>query len=194
MSVLVIGLLLFFAAHLVPTRADLKRQFSERLGVAGYKIAFSTVSLVGLALIVVGFGEVRTGSDWNPQLWIPPVWARHLAFALMLPAFVLLVAAYVPSRIRSAIRHPMLAAVKTWAFSHLLANGDLASLLLFGSFLAYAVYDRISLKYRAVAVPEAPVGVLNDIVVLAGGAAAYGFMLTIGHARLIGMPLLPGWA
>ena len=194
MIILMAGLMLFFAAHLVPTKAHLKHQLVERLGVAGYKIVFSIVSLIGLAMIVIGFGGAQTTPVWNSQLWMPPIWARHLAFALMLPAFVLLVAAYVPSRIRTGMRHPMLVAVKIWAFSHLLANGDLASLLLFGSFLAYAVYDRISLKYRPVAAPSPAGHALNDAAVVAGGGALYGFMLTIGHARLIGMPLLPGWA
>ena len=100
-------------------------------------------------LIVLGYHKLQIMPGKNPQLWNPPVWSRHLAFVLMLPSFVLLVAAYVPSRIRTAVKHPMLAAVKIWAFAHLLANGDLGSLVLFGSFLAWAVYDRISVKRRA---------------------------------------------
>ncbi len=114
----------------------------------------------------------------------------------MVPAMVLLVAAYVPSRIRTATKHPMLAAVKIWAVGHLLANGDLASILLFGSFLAYAIYDRISVWQRAVPVPVAPASMplVNDVLVIALGLGLYVFMLTVGHSRLIGVPLLPGWS
>lgn len=190
---LVLGLLIFFLVHLVPTQTDLRRGLVERLGVNGYKAAFSVVALIGLVLIVVGFGKMQVMPGKNPELWTPPVWTRHLAFLLMLPAFVLLVAAYVPSRIRTAVKHPMLAAIKLWAVAHLLANGDLASLLLFGSFLGFAVYDRISVKHRGILPAPAPGGFLNDAFVVAAGVALYLFMLTIGHARLIGVPLLPGW-
>jgi uncharacterized membrane protein len=108
---------------------------------------------------------------------------------------ILLVAAYVPSRIRSATRHPMLIAIKLWAVSHLLANGDLASVMLFGSFLIFAGYDRFSVGRRAA---RRPLGIRtggfgNDVIVVAGGVALYAFMLLVGHVWLIGVALLPGW-
>ncbi len=190
---LILGLLIFFVVHLVPTESDLRRGLVDRLGANGYKAVFSILSLIGFVLIVVGFGKLQVMPGKNPEIWAPPVWTRHLAFLLMLPSFVLIVAAYVPSHIRTAVKHPMLAGVKLWALAHLLANGDLASIILFGSFLAYGVYDRISVKRRGVMPAPAPAGVLNDAIVLAAGAALYIFMLTIGHARLIGVPLLPGW-
>jgi len=192
---LVLGLLIFFLVHLAPTQVDLKRGLIERFGLLGYKAIFSALSLVGLVLIVVGYGKLQVMAGKNPEIWTPPVWTRHLTFLFMIPAMVLLVAAYVPSRIRTIVKHPMLAAIKFWAAGHLLANGDLASILLFGSFLAYAVYDRISVKQRVVMQPSAPsnAGWFNDALVVAGGLALYVFMLTIGHARLIGVPLLPGW-
>ncbi|MCL4766078.1 MAG: NnrU family protein [Hyphomicrobiaceae bacterium] len=195
MVLLVLGLVFFLAVHLVPTRPDTRRRLIQRLGPNGYKAAFSVLSLIGLVLIVVGFGELQVMAGGNPQIWTPPAWTRHLASLLMLPAMVLIVAAYVPSRIRTAAKHPMLAAVKLWAFGHLLANGDLASVLLFGSFLGYAVYDRTSAKRRTMLAPSAPPagGMLNDAVVIAAGVALYAFMLTVGHARLIGVPLIPGW-
>lgn len=193
MILLVIGLLIFFLVHIIPAQTDLRRGLVERLGTNGYKAVFAAVSLIGFVLIVVGFGKLQVMPGKNPEIWTPPVWARHIALLLMLPAFVLLVAAYVPSRIRTATKHPMLAAIKLWAASHLLANGDLASMLLFGSFLAFAVYDRISVKRRAIATPPAPPSLINDAFVVAIGVALYVFMLTIGHARLIGVPLLPGW-
>jgi uncharacterized membrane protein len=195
MLLLVVGLIVFFLVHLVPTQSELRSGLVQRMGLHGYKAAFSIASIIGLALIIIGYGKLQVMAGKNPQLWVPPIWTRHLAFVLMLPALVLLVAAYVPSRIRTAAKHPMLAAIKLWAASHLLANGELASLLLFGSFLAYAVYDRISLKHRPVLAPAAPRSgsIANDAFVVVAGVALYIFMLTVGHARLIGVPLLSGW-
>lgn len=195
MLLLVLGLLLFFLAHIVPTQVDLRRGLVERLGANGYKAAVSVVSLVGLVLIIAGYGKLQVMAGKNPEIWTPPVWTRHIAFLLMLPAMVLFVAAEVPSHIRTAVKHPMLAGVKVWAAAHLLANGDLASLLLFGNFLAYAVYDRISIKQRMVMPRPAPRsgGLRNDVIVVAVGVALYAFMLTVGHAWLIRVPLLPGW-
>ena len=192
---LVLGLLLFFLVHLVPTRPDLRSGLVERFGQGGYKAIISVISLAGLVLIVVGFGKLQVMPAKNPELWIPPVWTRHLAFLLMLPAMILFVAAEVPCHIRTAVKHPMLAGIKIWATAHLLANGDLASILLFGSFLGYAIYDRISVKQRMVAPRPGPRsgGIRNDIIVVALGLALYIFMLSIGHAWRIGVPLLPGW-
>ena len=113
----------------------------------------------------------------------------------MLPAMILLVAAYVPSRIRSAVGHPMLAAIKIWALAHLLANGDLASLVLFGSFLVWVVVDRISVKRRGALGPlgsATSTSPINDLIVVGVGLALYAVMLVWGHRWLIGVPLLAG--
>ena len=195
MLTFLLGLVLFFLVHLVPTQTDLRRGLVDRFGSGGYKAVISVVSLIGLVLIVVGFGDLQTMPGKNPELWVPPVWTRHIAFLLMLPAMILFVAAEVPSRIRSAVKHPMLAGIKVWAAAHLLANGDLASVLLFGSFLGYAVYDRISVKQRMVAARPGPQsgGLRNDFLVVALGVGLYAFMLLVGHALLIRVPLLPGW-
>lgn len=192
---LVLGLLTFFLVHLVPTQPDLRRGLVERLGPGAYKAVISAVSLIGLILIIIGFGKLQVMPGKNPELWTPPVWARHIAFLLMLPAMILFVAAEVPSHLRAAVKHPMLAGIKIWAAAHLLANGDLASVLLFGSFLAYGIYDRISVKQRMVPPRPGPRngGLGNDLFVVALGAALYVFMLTVGHAWLIRVPLLPGW-
>jgi uncharacterized membrane protein len=193
MTKLVSGLLLFFLVHLVPAAPRVRERLSRALGSAPYRALFSLVSIAGLVLIVLGYGELQTLGRGNPQLWVPPVWTRHLVLLLMIPAMILLVAAYVPSRIRNAVEHPMLTAVIIWAFSHLLANGDLASALLFGSFLVYAVFDRVSAQRRAAFGPlgKAPGRAANDLLVVAGGLALYAFMLFWGHAKLIGVPLLP---
>jgi uncharacterized membrane protein len=188
---LVLGLLLFFAVHLVPTAPDVRRGLAERFGEGAYKAAFSGLSIVGFALIVIGYHKLQLNPGKNIQLFSPPEWGRHVAYLLMLPAMILLVAAYVPSRIRNALKHPMLAAIKLWALAHLLANGDLASALLFGSFLAYAVYDRISVKQRQALGPlgARTGGAVNDVIVIGVGVALYAFMVLLGHGVLIGVPL-----
>jgi uncharacterized membrane protein len=188
---LIIGLVIFLGAHLVPTFPETRAALRIRLGESGYKGLFSLVSLLGLLLIALGFGEARMAS-WNMVLWSPPVWTKHIAFALMLPAFILLVATYIPSHIRDRAKHPMLAAVKIWALAHLIANGDLAGVLLFGSFLAYGVYDRISVKRRGALGPLGARhgGVFNDALVVLIGLVLFALMLTKGHAWLIGVPLL----
>lgn len=192
MWTLLAGLGIFHAIHLVPTRVGLRDSLIDRLGRNGYLGLFSLVSLVSLALIVIGYGEMRGLARANPQLWIPPTWTRHVTYLLMLAAMILLVAAYVPSRIRDAARHPMLASIKLWALAHLLVRGDLASLLLFGSFLAYAVYDRISVKHRGARGPlgDAKGTARSDVIVVAVGLLAYAGMLFGGHAALIGVPLM----
>jgi uncharacterized membrane protein len=192
MLVLILGLVIFFAAHLVPASPGLRDGLVTRFGENAYKIAFSVVSLAGLALIVLGYHKLQLMPGKNPVLWDPPTWTRHITFLLMLPAMILLVASQVPSRIRTATKHPMLIAIKTWALAHLIANGDLGSLVLFGTFLAFAVYDRISIKRRPRAAnpPPAPSSAINDVLVVFAGVALYAFMLVWGHTYLIGVPLI----
>jgi uncharacterized membrane protein len=193
MWLLLIGLGLFFVAHLVPTRPDLRTRLVARLGAGRYSGLFSVVSLVALVMIVWGYGRMQGLARGNPQVWDPPAWSKHVTMLLMVPALILLVAAYVPSRIRNATRHPMLIAIMLWALGHLLANGDLASLLLFGSFLAYAVYDRISAGQRHALGPlgEAKGGLRGDAAAIAGGLVLYALLLFWGHQKLTGVPLLP---
>ena len=123
------------------------------------------------------------------MLYPPPTMLRHVALLLMLPVFPLLLAAYLPGRIQSAAKHPMLLAVKFWAVAHLLANGTLVDVLLFGSFLAWAVLDRIAVKRRAGprATPGASPSPLNDAKALVGGLAIYGVIVLWAHGWLIGV-------
>jgi uncharacterized membrane protein len=195
MLLMVVGLIVFVLIHLVPTASDVRRALVERLGEGTYKIAFSVISAIGLALIVYGYGKLYATPGKNPQIWSPPNGMRHATMLLMLVSFVLLAAAYIPSRIRTAVKHPMLAAVKLWALAHLLVRGDLASMVLFGTLLAWAVYDRISVKQRAALGPlgTRTGGLAGDVAVLAVGVGLYVVMLLWGHARLIGVPLVPGW-
>jgi len=189
MLVLVIGLIVFFAIHLVPSNAELRDGLTARFGVLGYRAIFSILSLIGLVLIVLGFWKLQLHPGKNPQLWYPPVWARHIAVALMLPSMIALVAAYIPSRIHTILKHPMLVALKIWALAHLLANGDLAALVLFGSFLAFGVYDRISVKRRHA---PGPLGDrtgpwINDVIVVVLGCVFYAVILLWAHQYVIGV-------
>jgi len=123
------------------------------------------------------------------QVWSPPSWTRWVAIVLMIPAFILLVAAYVPGQIKAKVRHPFLVAIKTWALAHLIANGDLASIFLFGSFLLYAVYDRIAVKRREetglITVPDTGPA-RNDVTSLVVGLLLYVAFLLWLHPLLIG--------
>lgn len=191
MFVLLLGLVLFLGIHVVPTLPDARAGLAARIGENGYKMLFSVISVVGLVLIVWGFGLAR-GSTANVQLWTPPPWTKHVAFALMPFAFILLVATYIPSHVRDRAKHPMLAAIKIWALAHLIANGDLAGVILFASFLAYGVYDRISVKKRGALglLGQRHGGVAADIAVVVIGLALYAVMLFWGHRVLIGVPLV----
>ncbi|PTW60463.1 putative membrane protein [Breoghania corrubedonensis] len=187
MEILIIGLALFVAAHLVPARPALRAGLVERLGPVGYRAVFGLVSLAGFVLIVYGFGMAR--AQGVPVLYDPPPWTRHIAMLLMLFAFILIPAAYLPGRIKATVKHPMITAVKTWALAHLLVNGDAASLVLFLTFLAWGVYDRISLKRRPA--PESVRGSMrNDILAVVIGVVLYAAFVWKLHLWLIGVPIL----
>src|SRR3954453_14024739 len=143
---MILGLALFLAAHVFGRNREARAQAIARLGEGTYKILYSLVSLAGLALIVWGFAHYRA-TGWIDG-WYPPKAMKHITVALMLPAVILVAASYIRGRIYVTLKHPMLAGVKLWAAAHLLANGDLGSIILFGSFLGWAVFDRISLKHR----------------------------------------------
>jgi uncharacterized membrane protein len=188
MSYLILGLLIFLGAHSVKMLAPAWRDAQlARMGENGWKGVYSLVSVVGLGLIIWGFGVARVDS---PALWIPPIWTRHLAASLTLPAFILLVAAYLPgSRIKAAVGHPMVAGVKLWALSHLLANGKLVDLVLFGAFLVCAVADFISARRRdrvagrSYTVRKGP----RDAMVVGIGVVAWLLFAYVGHTWLIGV-------
>jgi len=189
MSLLVLGLLVFLGIHSVSIAAPHWRErMVLRLGAAPWRIAYSMLSLVGLALIIRGFGLARA---MPIVLYSPPAALHTLSRVLMVPVFPLLLAAYLPGRIQSAARHPMLVAIKLWAAAHLLANGSAADVLLFGGFLAWAVIDRISLKHRPAranaATPGAPPGRWNDLIAVVVGLALYALTIGWAHLRLLGV-------
>jgi uncharacterized membrane protein len=189
LSVMILGLVLFLGVHLVSTRRDFRSELIARFGESFYKLGYALISAAGLALIVWGFADYRA-HGWI-DVWTPPKAMRHITVALMLPAIILVVAAYIRGRIYTTLKHPMLTAVKLWAAAHLLANGDLGSIILFGAFLAWAVYDRISLKRRTDSgSPPIPVGgVGNDAIAVAVGVVAYLALGFAFHPVVIGVPV-----
>ena len=188
--VMIAGLVVFLGVHTLTTQRDLRARMIASVGDGTYKILYSLVSAVGLALIVWGFARYRA-TGWI-DVWQPPVAFRHITVALMLPAVILVVASYIRGRIYTTLKHPMLAGIKLWAAAHLLANGDLGSIILFGSFLAWAVFDRISLKRRKDAGgPPIPVGgPTNDLIAIAVGIIAYLALAFAFHPAVIGVPVI----
>lgn len=188
--VMILGLVLLLGVHLLSTQRELRARLIASAGEGGYKIGYALVSLLGLALIVWGFGHYRAAGMID--IWHPPRVLKLVAAVLMLPAVIMVVAAYVRGRIYSALKHPMLAGVKLWAATHLLTNGDLGGIILFGSFLAWAVFDRISLKRRAdTGSPPIPVGGIgNDLIAVAVGIVAYLALVFVFHPVVIGVPLV----
>ncbi len=190
MTILIAGLVVFIGTHVFTTLRGVRAGVIARIGEGPYKIGYSLLSAVGVVLIAVGFGRYRAAG--MIPVWDPPLWTRHLALTLMLIASVLLVSAYVPGHIRAALKHPMLAAVKIWALAHLLANGDLGAMILFGSLLAWAVYDRIAVKRRerVEGAPMRRAAWRNDIVAILLGIVVFGAFAFTLHPLLIGVPVM----
>jgi len=188
MSFLILGLVLFLGAHSVRILAGGWRDAQiARLGEMPWKGVYSLISAVGLGLIIWGYGLARADS---PVLWHSPPWTRHLTALLMGPAFILLVAAYLPgSHIKAAIGHPMVAGVKIWALAHLLANGKLSAVTLFGAFLVWAIVDFASARRRdRIAGRTYPVlGWSRDAMVIVIGLVAWALFALYGHLWLIGV-------
>jgi uncharacterized membrane protein len=190
--ILILGLVVFIAPHVFVTRREARTTVITRFGEGPYKGLFSLVSIIGVVLIAWGFARYRA-TGWI-DVWSPPTWTRHAADALMWPAIVCIVAAYVPGHIKRTLKHPMLVGVKLWAFAHLLANGDLGSIIIFGSILAWAVYDRISLKRRIdPGAPPIPMGGWkNDLIALIAGTLVYLALGFTFHPLVIGVPAFAG--
>ncbi|MEF8699310.1 MAG: NnrU family protein [Candidatus Accumulibacter sp. UW20] len=188
MTLLILGLVIFLGIH--STRifaAGFRNAQVAKLGLNGWKAVHSLLSIVGFVLLVYGYGEARLSPV---VVWSPPLWTRHLAALLTLPAFILLVAAYVPgTRIKQAVGHPMVAGVKVWAFAHLISNGTLADLLLFGSFLAWAILDYLCARRRdrAAGTVYATGPMTRDLAAGVIGLAAWVVFAFWAHGWLIGV-------
>jgi uncharacterized membrane protein len=186
--IMIVGLALFVASHAFITRRDARAALIARTGEVPYRILFSLVSIVAIVLIGWGFARYRA-AGWI-DVWYPPAWTRHVAVALVWPAIVLVVAAYIQGNIKRRLKHPMLVGIKLWALAHLIANGDLGSIILFGTILGWAVFDRISLKHRTdPGGPPVPIGGWgNDVIAVVVGTLVY---LALGfwfHPLVIGVP------
>jgi uncharacterized membrane protein len=193
MNMLAAGLVLFIAIHLLTTRRAARAALIDRLGEKVYKGAYSAVAIVGLALVVYGFGAYRASG--YVEIWHPPRALSHAAMLLVLPALVLFFVNQRPkSWIRAKARHPMLLGIKLWATAHLLANGDLGSIVLFGSLLGWAVFARASLKAREAAegAPDRDVRAFapDDWRALIVGPAVYALFVLWLHEWLFGVPVL----
>ena len=189
MFLLIVGIIIFLGAHTFTTLRGPRQSLTGSVGLNAYKGLHSIVSLIGFALICVGFSQYRAGG--LIPVWSPPLGMRHLTITLMWFAFVSLAAMNPsPSRIRGWLRHPMLVAVKIWALAHLLANGDLGGIILFGSFLAWAVWDRIAVKRRGdLGAPRLSSFTRTDIVTLVVGTIAWIVMMIL-HPWLIGVHVI----
>jgi uncharacterized membrane protein len=184
----ILGLIVFLGTHVFVTMRDRRAAVVARIGEWPYRGLFSLVSIVGIVLIGYGFAAYRAAGPI--MLWYPPSWTRHIVVALMWPASICIAGAYIPGNIKRVLKHPMLVGVKTWAFAHLCANGDLGGIVLFGSVLAWAVYDRITLKHRKDAgAPSIPVGgAKNDIIAIVIGTIIYLALGFAFHPVVIGVP------
>lgn len=187
LPVLILGLVVFLGTHIFVTFRDRRAALIARLGHS-YRVLFAVVSIAGLALIIWGYADYR--AHGAIVVWSPPAFMRHITIGLMLFAAIFVTAAFVPSHIRSKLKHPMLASIKTWALAHLLSNGDAGSILLFGSFLAWGVYARIAAKKRGdLGSTAAPAGWINDIIVVVVGIIVFLALGYAFHPIVIGVPV-----
>jgi uncharacterized membrane protein len=188
MLVLIAGLVLFLGVHSISIVAPTVRdELAARHGPL-YQGCYSILALIGLVLIVYGYAQARLEPI---VMYVPPPVLRYVTLILMVAALPLLLAAYLPGRIQTTVKHPMLTAVKAWSLGHLLSNGMLADVLLFGGFLVWAVADRISLKRRtAREVPGLPATRANDLIVVIGGVALAAAFLHGLHNWLFGIPVV----
>ncbi|RTR02936.1 NnrU family protein [Halomonas nitroreducens] len=191
MTVMILGLVIFLGVHSVRIVADdWRRERIAQWGEARWKALYGLASLVGLGIAIWGFGLMRL----DPLVvWTPPVAMRHLVALLMIPAFILLVAAYVPrNHFKAKLGHPMILGVKVWALAHLLANGRLGDIVFFGAFLLWAVLDFRAARRRPApapaSAPPAMSATLASLVIGVGAYAVFAFWL---HRVLIGVPVMP---
>jgi uncharacterized membrane protein len=190
LAIEILGLIVFLGAHVFVSMRNERAGLISRIGRGPYLGLFTLVSIVGLVLL--GFGFARYRAEGLIPVWYPPAWTRQIVVAAMWPASIAVVAAYIPGDIKRVLKHPMLVGVKIWAVAHLCANGDLGGMILFGAVLAWAVYDRITLKRRSdPGAPPIPVGGRrNDIIAILVGTILYLALGFVFHPIVIGLPAL----
>jgi uncharacterized membrane protein len=185
--VLILGLILFLGPHMFVALRPQRAAVVKAIGEWPYKALFVVVSIAGLYLIGKGFGMYRDAGQI--AVWSPPYFMRHVTELLMWPACVFVAAAYLPGDIKRVLKHPLLVGVKTWAFAHLLSNGDLGGIILFGAVLAWAVFDRVTLKHRTDpgGLPIPLGGRRNDIAAVIVGTILYLALGMVFHPLVVGV-------
>src|ERR1700736_2805871 len=186
LAILILGLLLFTGAHVLVAMREQRAALIARAGEGSYKILISVLSVLGIILIGYGFARYRA-TGWI-DIWYPPHWTYYVTQLLLWPACIFVVAAYIRGNIWRQLKHPMLVGVKTWAVAHLISNGDLGSILLFGSFLAWPGYDRMTLTRRpdAITLSIPAAAHRNDILALVVGTLLYLALGLVFHPLVIG--------
>jgi uncharacterized membrane protein len=187
--IMIAGLAVFIGSHVFVTMRPRRAAVITRIGEGAYKGLFSLVSIAGILLIAWGFARYRAAGYID--VWSPPPWTRHVTVLLVWPAIIAMVAAYIPGEIKKTLKHPMLVGVKLWAAAHLISNGDLGSIILFGSILGWAVFDRITLKHRTDpgGSPIPVGGRFNDVLAVIVGTALYFALGFLFHPWVIGVPV-----
>lgn len=187
MYFLIFGLIIFFATHFYSTfrNREAGHDIKTKMGAGKYMGLYSIITIVGFALMIWGYGLSRPSST----IFSPPTWGRHVNLALMLPAFILLVSSNAPlGYLKQSLKHPMLLGVILWSAGHLLASGEMNSLILFGSFLAYSIIDRLAVSARPQPVKTA--SIMGDIIAIAVGTILYWVMIKYLHPMWVGVPVL----
>jgi uncharacterized membrane protein len=185
MLLLIIGLTVFFTVHLIPSFVGFRQKLIALRGEATYKIGYSCAALVGLILIIAG----KMRAEYIP-IWDPPNWAYHVIQVTMFFVLVLLPAAYMPTNLKRFMRHPFLTGLALWAFSHLLVNGDLASVFLFGGFGTFALFDIWSSNRRGAVKAGQKLPIYRDLILVTVGAILYGAIIHL-HPYLFGVSAIP---
>ncbi len=191
MGILSAGLAVFFAVHLIPSFTGLRENLIQRLTFNGYRGVFTLLAIAALIATIWGFADAWHG-DYAPW-YIAPSWGRHVTMLLMLPVFPLMVASQLKGNITRVTKHPLINATKLWALAHLFANGEPYSVLLFGSFLVWAIIVRLSIARRERGtrpVHNYPGAIRNDVISVILGALLYGLFVWKLHSILIGVPII----
>jgi uncharacterized membrane protein len=185
MLLLTIGMVIFLAVHLIPTFVAFRQRLIDWKGEAFYKIGYSCAALIGLTLIIIGKGR----AEYMP-IWDPPDWSYHVTQIAMLMALIFLPAAYMPTNLKRFLRHPFLTGIALWSLSHLPVNGDLASMVLFGGFGAFALFDMWSSNRRGAIKSNQQVPIYRDIVLVALGVILFSVIIHL-HPYLFGVSATP---
>lgn len=192
MTVFIAGLIIFFSVHFYAAFRSRKagRDLRKKWGDAKFMGIVSILSIVGFVLLIMGFGQARPSA----VLYTPPSWGVHVNMLLMVLALIALVASQVPAgHIKIRLKHPMLVSIKLWALGHLISNGELVSVMLFGAFLAYAVVDRIAVKRRGdMGATNTVAKPMWDLVAVTVGLGIYAAFVMKLHVWLIGVPIIAG--